>query len=228
MIYFIGDTHGYLEISKLRHSPAKEGDYAVVLGDFGLLWAEPNKKGYKQDLWWLKWLQNKPFTTLFVDGNHENFNLLNSYPVEEWNGGKIHRINDKVIHLIRGQVFTIDGQTFFTMGGATSIDKCYRKEGESWWKEELPSEAEYDEALANLDKCNWKVDFVLTHCAPNRILQQISPYMDKDKLTCFLDTIAADLDFKCWYFGHYHCDEQFGDEQGKKYICSYEHFNIAD
>lgn len=221
MIHFIGDTHGYLEISKLEFTPAKEGDYVIVLGDFGLLWTKPNEKGYKQDLWWLKWLQNKPFTTLFVDGNHENFNLLNSYPVEEWNGGKVHRINDKVIHLMRGQVFTIDGKTIFTMGGASSTDQAYREEDISWWKEELPTQEEYDEALANLDKCDWKVDYVCTHCAPNRILKQIGYWMKKDRLTCFLDTLVDDLDFECWFFGHYHIDNSWYDEKKNLYLCIY-------
>lgn len=39
-------------------------------------------------MWWRSWLNDRPFTTLFVDGNHENFDLLNAYPVENWHGGK--------------------------------------------------------------------------------------------------------------------------------------------
>ena len=52
-----------------------------------------------------------PFTICFCDGNHENFDLLNSYDVSVWNGGKVYIIKQnkagepKVIHLMRGKVY---------------------------------------------------------------------------------------------------------------------------
>jgi hypothetical protein len=63
-----------------------------------------------------------PLRPLFVSDNHENCDLLASFPVSEWNGGKVQFIKPSVIHLMRGQVFTIDSRKFFTMGGATSHD----------------------------------------------------------------------------------------------------------
>lgn len=63
----------------------------------------------------MEWFDESNFTTLFVDGNHENHALLDTFPVEEWHGGKIHRIKPSVIHLMRGQVFEIDGKNIFTM-----------------------------------------------------------------------------------------------------------------
>ena len=62
--------------------------------------------------YWLDWLDNKNFTTLFVDGNHENFTRLYNYPVEEWHGGKVHKIRDSVIHLMRGEIFDIDNKKY--------------------------------------------------------------------------------------------------------------------
>ena len=38
-------------------------------------------------------------------------------------GGKVHRIRPHVLHLMRGQVFDIEGHTFFTMGGVKSVRK---------------------------------------------------------------------------------------------------------
>ena len=60
------------------------GDYVVIAGDFGGLW-----DGSQKDQYWLDWLNKKPFTTLFVDGNHENFDLLNTLPEKrmEWRTG---------------------------------------------------------------------------------------------------------------------------------------------
>lgn len=102
-MFVTGDLHGYEDISKLnsKRFPANKHltkeDYVIVAGDFGLVW------NHQQDeLYWRKWLARKNFTTLFIDGNHENFDLLNSYPVEDWNGGKIHKINDSILHLIAG------------------------------------------------------------------------------------------------------------------------------
>lgn len=228
MIYITGDTHGTADWEKINTSNFPEqkeltkDDYLIILGDFGGVW-----DGAEQDRYILKTYDKRNFTTLFIDGNHENHDLLDKYPVEEWNGGKIHRISDSVIHLMRGQVYEIEGVKFFTMGGAESTDREYRREGESWWARELPSDEEYEEALCNLEKHDFKVDVVLTHCAPegyigknmravynsdlNRMLAEyMAGVVDRsgNKLTKFLDELitAHGLKFEYWYFGHYHRD----------------------
>ena len=126
-IYITGDIHGKPErLSnkrlKLFGLELNNWDIVIVCGDFGILWNENDKY----------WLAEKPFTTLFVDGNHENYDLLYSYPVENLFGGKVHKIKDNIFHLMRGEVFNIDGLTFFAFGGATSTDKAGRIEHISW------------------------------------------------------------------------------------------------
>lgn len=145
-----------------------------------------------------------------MDGNHENHALLNEYPVTEWNGGKVHQIQPSVFHLMRGQVFTIDGIKFFTMGGASSRDKQYRKEGVSWWSQELPSREEYEEVERNLAKHDWDVDFVLTRCAPTSVQDYFDDDYITDELTEFFESLSGRLNWKMWYTGHYHRDETFG------------------
>lgn len=206
-LYITGDTHGDADVRKLykRKFPQRvldKNDYVLICGDCGAVWDGAGFDRYIQRYW-----KNKNWTTLYVDGNHENFDILNSLPVEEWCGGKIHRVSESVIHLMRGQVFDIDGHKIFTMGGASSHDKIYRKEGVSWWKAELPSEEEYNEALKNLEKHNNTVDYVVTHCASSEV-QDLIPAgsYEKDELTGFLKLIDKDVDFKHWYFGHYHKD----------------------
>ncbi|WP_019639179.1 metallophosphoesterase [Paenibacillus fonticola] len=143
-MYITGDLHGYIDISKLnskrfpQNSRLTKEDLVIIAGDFGLVWDNKNDEKY-----WRKWLNNKNFTTLFIDGNHENHNMLDSYPVEYWNGGKVHIINDSIIHLMRGQVFTINGYKIFTFGGANSHDKEHRRENYNWWAREMPSKAFY-------------------------------------------------------------------------------------
>ena len=230
-IFITGDTHGDIDYAKLNTRQFKEqknltkDDYVIVLGDFGVLWNSYTKycpdRLSKRDLNFINWYENKNFTTLWIDGNHENFVALNTFPIEEWNGGKIHRISDTLIHLMRGQVYNIDGKVFFTMGGADSIDKLYRVENVSWWKEEMPSYDEYVEAMNNLEKVNFKVDYVLTHCCGTQLLQKLfTMHNEGDELTQFLWHLEKDfgLDFKHWYFGHHHQDKQIDD----KHTCLYQ------
>ena len=212
MIYITGDTHATIDWEKINTTRFPEqrdltkSDYLIILGDFGGVW-----DGGKQDRYVSKSYNSRNFTTLFIDGNHENHYLLDGFPGKEWNGGKVHYISDSVIHLMRGQVYTIDGIRFFTMGGAESIDKIYRMEGVSWWARELPSYEEYEEALINLEKVNYEVDVVLTHCAPEGYLgNQMTGISDRysNSLTRFLDELITEhgLKFGHWYFGHYHMD----------------------
>ena len=74
-----------------------------------------------------------------------------------------------MIHLMRGQIFKIDGLKFFTFGGAYSIDKMSRAEGISWFPEEIPSREEYEEGWKNLEKEDFQVDYILTHTAPRDV-----------------------------------------------------------
>ena len=187
-----------------------KNDYVIICGDFGLVWNND-----KEDMWWRSWLNDRPFTTLFVDGNHENFDLLNAYPVENWHGGKIHRIAPSIIHLMRGQLFDIEGKSFFTMGGAESHDREFRTIGISIWEQELPNNKEYAQALSTLEKCGYKADYVITHCAPTDIEYEVEYgkctsaynfYYSENRLTEFFRDLAEKMQYERWFCGHYHCD----------------------
>ena len=101
-------------------------DTVIICGDFGGVWVKDEsvrgKGGWKEEKNHLDWLADKPFTTVFVDGNHENFQRLGRFQIDEWNGGKVHRIRPYILHLMWGQVFTIEGETYFVFGGASSHD----------------------------------------------------------------------------------------------------------
>lgn len=136
--------------------------------------------------------------------------MLNSYPTEIWNGGKVHKINDSLIHLMRGQIYTINGKKFFAMGGAESVDKMYRKEGKSWWAAEMPSMVEYNEALDNLEANGNEVDYILSHCAPSGVQDYLFPYYSHNEITNFLDTVRQTVKYKKHFMGHYHIDKDMG------------------
>ena len=224
MIYLTGDTHGQSNIAKLMtknffHKSLNKNDYVIILGDFGFIW---NNVSDKTEKYWMDWFCNKPWTTLFIDGNHSNFTRLNAYPITTWNGGKIHQITDSVIHLMRGQVFTLQGKKFFTFGGASSIDKHIRIEGISWWKEELPNYQEQEEGFYNLQTHNFKVDYVLTHTCPQSITYELLYYnvihdIYPDPTENLLERFKKILTYSKWYFGHYHVDLPIND----KFMCLY-------
>lgn len=216
-IYITGDTHGSVDAHKLnaKHfgTIAKEltkNDFVIICGDFGFVWEWVQ---YQKDDWWLNWLEKKPWTTLFVDGNHENHERLNLMDIDIWHGGKVHTIRPSVIHLMRGEIYDIDGKSFFTMGGADSVDKAFRKEGVSWWPEEIPNAIERGNAFDNLRKANWKVDYVITHTPPTKIIKQILyAHHDEDEYTDWLQGIADKLQFSKWFFGHMHEDFQMNPD----------------
>lgn len=213
MIFVTGDTHANIDIGKLavknfpRQKDLSKSDYLIVCGDFGLVW-----DGSSREMWWQDWLTEKNFTTLWIDGNHENFDILREFPLTKKFGGVVREIAPDIFYLDRGQVLTIDKRKIFVMGGARSHDKEYRIEHISWWEQEMPSRDEMDRAIESLDKHQWKVDYVLTHCAPRSIQSMLADWYENDPLVSFLERVRQDLDFKHWYFGHYHLDKRINDK----------------
>ena len=235
MIYITGDTHGDFTRFSNRHLERKglhltAEDYVIVCGDLGLCWAPDNTFAYH-----CRFFEEKPYTILWVQGNHENYDMLKKYAPEEWNGGMVrHIVRDKVILLERGQVFCIGGKTFFAFGGASSHDiqggvldrrdpdfrskvkqadiqgLPYRILRESWWPEELPSTKEMFEGLKNLGKIDNEVDYIITHCCATGIQSILDSgpghLYEPDILTDYFEQIEEKIHYKHWYFGHYHMD----------------------
>jgi len=205
-----GDTHGYRERFQAILSQAKPNEIIIVCGDCGLLFFD-NITEYN----FLNQLEKEPFTICFCDGNHENFPAINRYPCEEWNGGKVHRIRNNVLHLMRGQVFTIEDKKIFVMGGAFSTDRYRRQKGISWWDEELPKNEEYTEATKNLKENDFSVDYIISHTAPHEIIRKMgeNPDFAKDaELTGFFEWIRHEVTYRQWFFGHWHIDRQIDEK----------------
>ena len=235
MIYITGDTHSdfsrFTEENFPIQSEMTKDDYIIICGDFGGVWTFEEESRREKEA--LDWLNNKNFTTLFVDGNHENYTRLYNYPIEEWKGGKVHKIRDSVLHLMRGEIFDIDNKKIFAFGGAKSHDIQdgilnldeeekiyeYRKRGAyfrirdfSWWDLELPTKEEMQNGINNLEKINYKVDYIISHCCPTSIQSLINSTYKRDVLTDYLQQISEKCTFKRWYFGHYHDYKQVNSQ----------------
>ena len=112
MIYITGDTHGDISCFKNpKLNKLGEKDILIVCGDFGFIW-NPHDKNEKKNL---EFLKKRKYTICFVDGAHENFDILNSYKPYRWKGGNTHKIADNIYHLMRGEIFTFEGKSFFVI-----------------------------------------------------------------------------------------------------------------
>ena len=209
-----GDTHGTIDTDKLFAFFAKKennhynkNDYLLIAGDVGACGFEDHIETMTRKI-----LDMLPVKVLFIDGNHENFEKLNNLPIEEWHGGKTHKITDNIRHLMRGQVFEIAGKKVFTFGGGLSIDKQYRIPGISWFPEEMPTNNEYEEGINNLEKNDWKVNYIITHTGPREIVENELGYTgsiseEEIPLRQYLSRIMQFTEFDNWYFGHFHEDK---------------------
>ncbi len=240
MIYVTGDTHGdFGGRFNVKNFPEQKeltkDDYVIICGDFGGIW-DVGEEG-KGEKYWLDWFAERPYTLLFVDGNHENFDRLYTYPEKEWHSGFVHEIRPSVLHLMRGQVFEICGKKIFTFGGASSHDISggilekddtyfkrkkrrlerdwlpYRINHISWWKEELPNQEEMDEGLKNLEKYDFAVDYIITHCAATDTQELLKPQNGTDIMTEYLQKIKNMVHYEKWFFGHYHTDRMINEKE---------------
>ena len=176
----------------------------MVLGDFGFVWDGSTAERKRLD-----WLRKRPYTILFLDGSHENYDLLAQYPETELFGGRVQSLGGNVYHVCRGSVLELEGKTYLCFGGAESQDKDDRESGVNWWKQEMPSDEEYDTCRRNLEKVDYKVDYVLTHDAPSRFLDFTALALgESNRLHLFLDEILLKLTYEKWFFGCYHKDVQ--------------------
>lgn len=218
-IFVTGDKHGTFSpfFGLSQHNQLGETDVLLIAGDAGYVWDE----NYKTALTTLQ--QLFPGTIAFVDGNHENHTLLNEMELQVWNGGRVHRVAERIYHLMRGELYSIYGTNVFAFGGARSVDMDRMEDGFSWWKEAgsswWPQEEATEEELAygerQLTEHLHEIDFVITHETPlmARAHIQRSKAVDPDyRIPALFDRwyelLCGSPRFQKWYFGHMHVDQE--------------------
>lgn len=214
-LFAVGDTHGSLELKKLSNKnfplarELNKNDVVLVCGDGGFMWDYSNETKY-----WDDWAEDRPFTIVTCFGNHENYDIIRALPDEEWNGGIVRKIRPHVMYLENGEVFNICGHTIFVQGGAASIDKAYRVEGKSWWPDEIPTYEEFNHAAKTLEKINFNTDIVISHTAPNSMIDIIDKFMPRyDEVTSFLEKyVLPQTTYSQWFCGHFHIDRSIPDK----------------
>ena len=207
-LFITGDIHGKLDFQKLQprffpRGPSLSGeDVLIIAGDFGLPVLPDNPGGD----YYLDDLASRKYTTLFIDGNHERFDLLAGLETGTRYGGPVGVLRPNVLHLLRGNVYDIGSLSFFVMGGARSVANMA---GYGFDCREIPSEHEFQRGLGSLEERNWTVDCVLTHAAPARFLPRLYESFNDCPVSKYLDRIFGRLKFTKWFCGHYHRDIDF-------------------
>ncbi len=216
MYWITGDTHFPIDWNKVyawyHNKNFTKGDTIIICGDAGFLWNNSPQEQKK-----IEKLSKLPFTILFVDGNHENFNLLNKIERIERFDNVVGKLTDNIYHLLRGKIYTIDNKKVWTMGGAVSTDKHLRTLNKTWWEQEVPSLSEQEQGVNSFDNVCGKVDTIITHAGPQSIIKQIADWFDGDEVTRYLEFIKNHTEYNKWYFGHYHVDTIIED----KHYCLY-------
>lgn len=233
MIYITGDCHADFRKFSMNNFPEQKEmtkeDFVIVCGDFGI-WHNTPEERYWLD--WLSNKSftllfvdgnHENFDRLYGD----------EFKVIDFHGGKVHQIRDNIFHLMRGYVYELSGKKFFAFGGASSHDiddgilneddfesyddfreeirkwhksrKMFRVNHLSWWKQEIPTSEEMEFGLKSLNDNNNEVDFIISHCCPQNIASIFSNgFYKPDILTRYFNVIAETVNYKKWFFGHYH------------------------
>lgn len=215
-----GDIHGNLFeiIDFINRFNLGKNDNIIILGDCGIAWRKDRKDLDQNIKLWNEC--GNAVKLYFIDGNHENFNILNSLPIEN-NMGKIA---NNIYHLRRGQVYEFENKKILVCGGADSIDKYRRIENFTWWKEETISQETIDDIPAG------HYDYVLTHCCPrsvfekNKIYLSTLQFLDENKINHssedMLEQLKSKIIFDHWFFAHYHINRNLDE----KFTCLFEDF----
>ncbi len=156
---FIGDWHGNWPWTQRAINYAYENSAEIILqmGDFAYFYGHDDK--YLDDL--SEGLQDLGIPLMFVDGNHECFPDLYSYPILD-NG--LRMVRDFIYHIPRGYRWNWSGVDFMGVGGAYSVDRRWRKLNESWWLEETIS----DDDVAYASRPG-NVDVLVSHDCPSGV-----------------------------------------------------------
>ena len=212
--FITGDIHGDLTriwefIDKIDIN--YENCNIIIAGDAGLCWRHDkadlarnillHESNYKTHIW-------------FIDGNHENFKVLKSFPIDE---DGIAHISKHIHYLPRGSKLILNfgsyTKTLLAMGGADSVDKNQRTSGLNWWEDERITEKD-------IEGINGYYDYVITHCCPSHIFNNNKVYLctlgniiddanaDFHESEKMLEKLYNNIDFDMWYFGHYHTNLQ--------------------
>lgn len=223
-IIVFGDWHGNTQfaLKALRFSYVDDfADIYLHTGDFGI-WPETISKKSNSYISLLeKELKSQDRELWFIDGNHENFEILDNL---EKDSRGLGIVSPHIYHIPRGHRWEWNETTFLGLGGAVSIDRDLRRNFIDYFPAEEIREQDVKLALNG-----GPVDILLTHEAPTEA--KPVPYKDfggsinrdvRRSTNAILELIQG-LTPRLNIHGHYHIDKvtaiDIKGADGKEHDC---------
>ncbi len=223
--FITGDCHGdlYKIIDFIQKYNLGQESNIIVLGDIGIFW----RKDQKDSQYWINEYEQycNGVHLYWLDGNHENFDIIKSWTI---NKNSEYNNSEHIHYCPRGLITNIELaegniKKILFMGGADSVDKMWRVEHISWWKDESVT----DEDIKNI---NGTYDYVFSHCCPRSVFEDNKVFLctisninennvihrSEDKL----EELKNNILYENWFFAHYHIDRKLDD----KYQCLFKDF----
>jgi Icc-related predicted phosphoesterase len=194
-ILFAGDTHASLfNLQKLFHHAHSTGcEMILVLGDFGYFPHLKYEKSVMLEVSKLSKHYNIPL--YFVKGNHDNHEILAKY-------SEITELHPGIFFIPNGLVTKFGNYTFYSAGGAYSIDKAKRQPFVDYWETETLSHKDLRQSEGK------RADFILSHDCPISVdINYFLGYKIDEgtrKHRRMLQAIVDDIRPKVLIHGHYH------------------------
>lgn len=226
MIYLTGDLHGDIRDKRIEFfKTLDENSTLIILGDAGIYFYP-----YKIEEWNNL---NLKCLTIAIRGNHDSTFILHNMKEKTLFGAECYQLNDKTFIPKEGEILNINDKKFFVFGGALSIDKAWRTLGLDYWADEQPSQADFNNAIENLSRVNYNIDYFLAHDVYRDIAKKMF-YMN-EVINSSTSDMLAELEARIkinggkpyeYFFGHWHRYGKFGDEI--KYTCLYKEIYCLD
>lgn len=212
MIYITGDMHG--DINQMRQVMekinCKLNNTLIVLGDFGA-----NYYFDKKDNVFKSAISEYDINIFVIRGNHDGnpIHVKNIEKIEKYNNiGYIEPDYPNIFYAINGNIYNIQNNDFLVLGGAYSVDKFYRLQmGYKWFSDEQMTLTEKENFLQNYPQ---KINTILSHTCPYEniprflFLKNIDQNTVDNTMEYFLQEIKEKIEYKNWFFGHYHSNMQ--------------------
>lgn len=201
-VFFLGDVHGDKNAWLYSINSIPNNSLIIQVGD-GLALGFQGKENINTYDYLQSFLEEKNITILTIRGNHEN--------PKYWEKTKWH---GRICLAADYETAIINNKRFQFVGGAISIDQCYRTPNIDWW---------LNEKLVLKEKLCRDCDVLVMHTAPNfvfpvdsknklkNIIAQYSPENFIEELAAELiveRNIAAEIFNLCspsvFVYGHFH------------------------
>lgn len=209
--FAIGDIHGdftglnvILKFLTSNNKTTKD-DVLIVAGDCGFVWTDSQGERKKR-----KHLDSFPITIMVVLGNHENYDIIETFETVYKFGAECYKDNESEICYVKnGEVLEIGNKRIWTYGGGLSIDKDYRlyydkiENTKTWFEQEVDF-SRFDKAKENFKN----IDFIVTHDVPTSCFEYLLKKLKLLEMRCEMQNKLEEIKqlggYKKWYSGHYH------------------------